>query len=47
MTPKRDIVAKDGMKITLGDRTVTLWLTPGHTPGTFLYSFTSWITGGR
>jgi metallo-beta-lactamase class B len=32
--PKRDIVATDGMKITLGDRTVTLYLTPGHTPGT-------------
>jgi metallo-beta-lactamase class B len=32
--PKRDIVATDGMKITLGNRTVTLYLTPGHTPGT-------------
>jgi metallo-beta-lactamase class B len=32
--PKRDIVATDGQKITLGDRTVTLVLTPGHTPGT-------------
>jgi metallo-beta-lactamase class B len=32
--PKRDIVATDGMKITLGGRTVTLYLTPGHTPGT-------------
>jgi metallo-beta-lactamase class B len=32
--PKRDIVATDGMTITLGDRTVTLYLTPGHTPGT-------------
>jgi metallo-beta-lactamase class B len=32
--PKRDIVATDGMKITVGDRTVTLYLTPGHTPGT-------------
>jgi metallo-beta-lactamase class B len=32
--PKRDVVATDGMKITLGDRTVTLYLTPGHTPGT-------------
>jgi metallo-beta-lactamase class B len=31
--PKRDIVASDGMKITLGGRTVTLYLTPGHTPG--------------
>jgi metallo-beta-lactamase class B len=32
--PKRDIVAMDGQKITLGDTTVTLVLTPGHTPGT-------------
>src|SRR5947208_7781790 len=31
--PKRDIIASDGMKITLGGRTVTLYLTPGHTPG--------------
>lgn len=40
MAPKRDIVATDGMKITLGDRTVTTWLTPGHTPGTLSYTFT-------
>jgi metallo-beta-lactamase class B len=32
--PKRDIVAGDGMKITLGGRTVTIYLMPGHTPGT-------------
>ena len=32
--PKRDIVATDGMKIALGNRTVTLYLVPGHTPGT-------------
>jgi metallo-beta-lactamase class B len=32
--PKRDIVATDGMKITVGDRTITLYATPGHTPGT-------------
>ncbi len=31
--PKRDIIATDGMKITLGGRTLTLYLTPGHTPG--------------
>ena len=40
MAPKRDIVATDGMKITLGDATVTIWLTPGHTPGTISYTFT-------
>ncbi len=40
MSPKRDIVATDGMKVTLGDTTVTTWLTPGHTPGTLSYTFT-------
>jgi len=39
MTPKRDIVATDGMKITLGGKTVTVWLTPGHTPGTISFTF--------
>jgi metallo-beta-lactamase class B len=32
--PKRDIVAADGQKLTLGDTTLTIYLTPGHTPGT-------------
>jgi len=32
--PKKDMVATDGQKITLGDTTVTLYLTPGHTEGT-------------
>jgi metallo-beta-lactamase class B len=39
MAPKRDIVGTDGMKVTLGDTTVTLWETPGHTPGTLSYTF--------
>jgi len=30
----RDIVATDGMELTLGDKTLTLHLTPGHTLGT-------------
>ena len=29
MAPRRDIVATDGMQLTLGDTTVTLWETPG------------------
>ncbi|HYK79402.1 MAG TPA: MBL fold metallo-hydrolase, partial [Micropepsaceae bacterium] len=37
--PKRDIVASDGQKITLGDASVTLILTPGHTPGTISMIF--------
>ena len=32
--PKRDMVATDSQKLTLGDTTLTLYLTPGHTLGT-------------
>jgi metallo-beta-lactamase class B len=32
--PRRDMVATDGMKLTLGGTTLTLYITPGHTPGT-------------
>jgi metallo-beta-lactamase class B len=32
--PVRDMVAEDGQKLTLGETTLTLYLTPGHTPGT-------------
>ena len=32
--PRRDMVITDGQAITLGDVTVTLYITPGHTPGT-------------
>ena len=35
--PKRDMVATDGQKLTLGDTTLTLYITPGHTRG--LYPF--------
>jgi metallo-beta-lactamase class B len=36
--PKRDIaVGPEGQKITLGDATVTLIATPGHTPGTLSF----------
>jgi metallo-beta-lactamase class B len=37
--PKRDISAADGQKITLGDASVTLVTTPGHTPGTLSMLF--------
>ena len=40
MAPTRDVVATDGMKVTLGGATVNVWLTPGHTPGTLSYTFT-------
>jgi metallo-beta-lactamase class B len=32
--PKRDLTAIDGQKLTLGDTTLTMYLTPGHTLGT-------------
>lgn len=32
--PKRDMIATDGQKLTLGDTTLTLYNTPGHTLGT-------------
>jgi metallo-beta-lactamase class B len=32
--PRRDMVATDGQRLTLGDTTLTMYLTPGHTPGT-------------
>ena len=34
LKPRKDMVATDGMKLTLGDTTLTLYVTPGHTPGT-------------
>jgi metallo-beta-lactamase class B len=32
--PTRDMIATDGQTLTLGDTTLTLYVTPGHTPGT-------------
>ena len=37
--PKRDIVGTDGQKVTLGDTSVTLVATPGHTDGTLSMIF--------
>jgi len=37
--PRRDIVATDGQKVTLGDGSVTIVATPGHTPGTLSFIF--------
>jgi len=33
------------MQIKLGGATVTVWLTPGHTPGTLSYTFTVFDRG--
>jgi metallo-beta-lactamase class B len=40
MAPRRDLEAEDGQQLTLGDTTVTIWRTPGHTAGTLSYTFT-------
>jgi len=39
MAPKRDMVAVDGMKLSLGESTVNIWFTPGHTDGTMSFTF--------
>jgi metallo-beta-lactamase class B len=38
-TPTRDMVAEDGDRITLGDTTVNVVLTPGHSPGAYGLTF--------
>lgn len=35
--PRRDVVVSDGDRITVGDTTITLMVTPGHTVGTLAY----------
>jgi metallo-beta-lactamase class B len=35
--PTRDMVVTDGQKLTLGDETITLYITPGHTSGPISY----------
>jgi metallo-beta-lactamase class B len=32
--PARDMIVADGQKLTLGDTTLTMYITPGHTAGT-------------
>jgi len=44
--PTRDLVATDGFELTLGDTTLTLWATPGHTLGT-LATFIPVRNGGE
>ena len=44
--PRRDIEATDGQKLTLGDTTITLYITPGHTPTT-ISSLVPVKDGGR
>ena len=37
--PKHDMVGTDGMKVSVGDASVQVVTTPGHTPGTLSYLF--------
>ncbi|WP_292016665.1 MBL fold metallo-hydrolase [Marinobacter sp. HL-58] len=45
--PKRDISINDGDTITLGETTVQLHVTPGHTPGTVSLIFPVYDNGER
>jgi metallo-beta-lactamase class B len=38
--PKRDKIVMDGANLTLGDTTLKLYKTPGHTPGVTSFEFT-------
>ena len=44
-TPKRDRVVHDGDTYTLGDTTLKLYVTPGHTPGVISMEFTVYDNG--
>ena len=44
--PKRDVSVKDGHRLTLGDTTLTLYVTPGHTMGTISPVFDV-VAGGQ
>jgi len=35
--PARDMIVTDGQKLTLGDTTITMYITPGHTAGPISY----------
>ena len=35
--PTRDMIVTDGQKLTLGDTTITMYITPGHTAGPISY----------
>jgi metallo-beta-lactamase class B len=40
--PRRDVSVVDGQKVTLGDTTLDLLVTPGHTMGTISLLFDAW-----
>lgn len=44
-TPKRDRIVHDGDSYTLGDTTLKLYVTPGHTPGVTSMEFTVFDNG--
>ena len=43
--PKRDQIVRDGANLTLGDTTLKLYKTPGHTPGVTSIEFTVFDKG--
>jgi len=46
-SPDKDLVAVDGQELTLGDTTVRIVSTPGHTPGTISVVFPVYSNGER
>lgn len=47
ISPRRDVVAMDGDTVALGDTTIRLHVTPGHTPGTLSLIFPVFENGKR
>ena len=43
--PKRDKIVMDGQNLTLGDTTLKMYKTPGHTPGVTSFEFTVFDNG--
>ncbi|MES1255953.1 MAG: MBL fold metallo-hydrolase [Acidobacteriota bacterium] len=43
--PRRDLDATDGQRYTLGDTTISVYVTPGHTPGTLSFLIPVTIKG--
>jgi metallo-beta-lactamase class B len=45
--PVKDVAVTDGQKVTLGGTTISMYLTPGHTPGTLSLLIPVWDGGKR
>lgn len=43
--PQRDLTVKDGEQLTLGETSISVYVTPGHTPGTLSLVIPVWDQG--